>query len=567
MARRALCYGVSIQGAAALTSIGQCKNDALGMKDFLSQAQTGFDVISKIDPTAEEMRRSLFEVTHGCNATDQFLLYFSGHGRRGKNRKLYLCATDTDPDKLIISGLPFDQILEVIRESSLRSVLIILDCCYSGAAASSVLIKSSDDFLDEQTKEGFTDGWTILTSTTSVETTEVYEQDLMSPFTREFIASCKKLQTARNAWISVAEIYEELRFRLIHQRPTLFGQNPTFRVCPGQLKRADPAAHLGINFRVWDGAYFAFYGLLVLPYFRAWILLNPEKRRIDGAKKLSKNVDIIYNSKEIFESRVRKAQQDIQANAHSLNHLAAEIGSAITLLFPIGIEEVTYRRFSGSDRKYILHEREALRHRHYPLLSTRSLPSVTIEDTSWVVLETPEDYMREAFGVTLDYLRADNKSYTDNPIMILKEDSISRNAKYISIGRYTQQLISTSLIDIELVEKRTTVSILEGADERLDRVITARRKPSIRAGSFIEVQTSQQKEKKARKTEVACEKCMDEGKVSVEVNTRRYSVPCPECNWQESDQWKPFYDHPTSSESPSFLRRIQLGFHKKNKKT
>ena len=192
MARRALCFGVSIQSVPTLPSIAQCNNDVLGMEEFLSQTEAEFDVLSAVDPTAEQMRGSLFEVTHACAANDQFLFYFSGHGRRGKNRKLYLCATDTDPDKLIISGVPFDQILEVIRESSLRSVLIILDCCYSGAAASSLLIKSSDDLLDEQTKETFTDGWVILTSTTSVETTEVYKQDLMSPFTREFIGSCKK---------------------------------------------------------------------------------------------------------------------------------------------------------------------------------------------------------------------------------------------------------------------------------------------------------------------------------------------------------------------------------------
>jgi hypothetical protein len=256
---------------------------------------------------------------------------------------------------------------------------------------------------------------------------------------------------------------------------------------------------------------------------------------------------VIYNFKDVFGSRVKKAQEDIHANAQLLDSLSTEVGTAISLLFPIGIEEVTYRRFSGSDRKYIFRERATLKRRHYPLLSARNLHCVTIEDSSWIVLETPEDYMNEAFGVTLDYLRTDNMGSPENSIMILKEDSISRNAKYISIGRYTQQLINTSLIDIELSEKRTTVSKLEGADERLDRVISARRKPSIKTSSFTEVQTSEQKEKTARKAKVACEKCMDERKVTVEVNTRRYSVPCPECNWQESNRWRPFYDHSGSS--------------------
>jgi hypothetical protein len=338
----------------------------------------------------------------------------------------------------------------------------------------------------------------------------------------------------------------------MHQRPTLFGENPIFRVCSGQLKRADRTVQAGLSFRAWDGTYFAFYGLLVLPHFRAWTLLNPQERRIEGATQISTNVGVMYNFKDVFGSRVQKAQDDISINAHLLDHLSTEIGTAITLLFPIGIEEVTYRRFSGSDRKYIFHEKEPLRHRHYPVLSESTLHCVTIEDSSWTILATPEDYMKEAFGVTLDYLRTD-KSSPDNSIMILKEDSISRNAKYISIGRYTQQLINTSLIDVKFGEKRTTVSKLEGADERLDKVITDRRKPSISVGSFAEVQTSQQKEKATKKTKVSCKKCLDERRMVVEVNTRRYSVPCPECNWQESNQWQPFYGHSGSTEDkPQF---------------
>ena len=225
-----------------------------------------------------------------------------------------------------------------------------------------------------------------------------------------------------------------------------------------------------------------------------------------------------------------------------MEDLSNELGCPITLLFPIGIEPVTYRRFSGSDRKYIFHERSTLRHRHYPILSGNTLHCVTLDDASWIVLETPEDYFKEAFGVTLDYHRTE-KDAAENSILVLKEDTISRNAKYVSVERYTQQLINTSLVDTGLSEKRTTVSKLEGADERLDKVIHARRRPSITIGAFEEVKTSQQQRKLARNAKVSCSKCMDERKVTVVFNTRRYSVPCPECNSQESNQWRPFYDH------------------------
>jgi len=545
VARKALCFGVSAQSSPALASITQCRNDAVEMEKFLAHTGADFDVRAKVDPTINQMKELLFEATQACSANDQFLLYFSGHGRRGKNRKLYLCAKNTDPDKLVISGLSFDQILEMIRESALRSVLIILDCCYSGAAASSVLIKSGDDLLDEQTKESFTDGWVILTSTTSVETTEVYKQDAMSPFTRELISSCKKLQSSNDGWISVAQVYEELRYRLFHQRPTLFGHNPVFRVCAGTRAPAKQVVEPKIAFREWDSSNFVFYGLLVLPHFRAWILLNPPGRRFQGATPLSEGVDILYNHKDVFGARVQKAEESIRARPGVLLELSNAIGTAITLLFPIAIEEVTYRRFIGSDRKYILRETASPRRRQYPVVSTHSLHCVTVEDSSWVILETPEDYMKEAFGVTFDYQKAD-KEAPENSVMILKEDTISRNAKYISLARYTQQIINTSLIDTELGETRTTISKLDGADERLDKVISARRKRAITIGSFAEIETEIQRDRRARHVQINCKKCMDERKVTVEVNTRRYSVPCPECNWQENSQWKAFYDHKAS---------------------
>jgi hypothetical protein len=542
VARHAVCLGVSNQQFQTLPSIRQCSNDAMGMAEFLSHAEPKFVAVSAVDPSAEQVIRLLFETTQKCRVDDQFIFYFSGHGRRGRNRKLYLCAADTDADKLIISGISFDRVLEVIRESALKSVLIVLDCCYSGAAASSILIKSGDDLLGEQEKESFTEGWIILTSTTSVETTAVYKHDELSPFTKEFIAACKKLQTARHQWITIADVYEELRFRLTHQRPKLFGENPAFRICTGRHAGTDLSPEPSLRFRPWNGEYFAFYGLLVLSNFRAWILLNPPGEKIDrGAKNLS-GFDVLYNHAEAFKPKLKQAERDIASHGTILSRLVTDLGTRITLLWPTGIEEVTFRRFAGSDKKYVFRRSAAAICRGYPIASGRFIHCISHDETGWTVLETPEDYLKEAFGVSLDYRRTEAHS-TESSILILKEDSFARNAKYLSVGRYSQQLINISTVDTKLGEHRKTVTQLTGADERLDNIISSRRLISIPAKGAVTIDTDLQSKRRKENELVDCDRCMDEKEVVVEINTRRYRVPCPICNWDKNKSWMNFFSN------------------------
>jgi Caspase domain len=67
-------------------------------------------------------------------AEDTLLVYFAGHGRTGPHNELYLSMTDTDPDELRVSALPFDIIRDVLGDSPATNRVLILDCCFSGRA-------------------------------------------------------------------------------------------------------------------------------------------------------------------------------------------------------------------------------------------------------------------------------------------------------------------------------------------------------------------------------------------------------------------------------------------------
>ncbi|MGN2638616.1 caspase family protein [Nocardia takedensis] len=67
-------------------------------------------------------------------ASDTLLVYFTGHGVLDSRGRLYLALTNTDPDRIRWTALPFATVREAIAESSARTRILILDCCFSGRA-------------------------------------------------------------------------------------------------------------------------------------------------------------------------------------------------------------------------------------------------------------------------------------------------------------------------------------------------------------------------------------------------------------------------------------------------
>jgi hypothetical protein len=70
---------------------------------------------------------------------DLLLVYYAGHGLRHENRdELYLTAGETEADALAESAVSFNAVKDVLEGSSARTNLLVLDCCYSGMALSTM---------------------------------------------------------------------------------------------------------------------------------------------------------------------------------------------------------------------------------------------------------------------------------------------------------------------------------------------------------------------------------------------------------------------------------------------
>lgn len=65
-------------------------------------------------------------------ASDTLLVYYAGHGLIGPNQELYLAtsATDSLRDGLY-NALPYRALLESFQKSPAKTVVVVLDCCFS----------------------------------------------------------------------------------------------------------------------------------------------------------------------------------------------------------------------------------------------------------------------------------------------------------------------------------------------------------------------------------------------------------------------------------------------------
>jgi hypothetical protein len=136
MARRALIIGINSYGGD--NDLKAAVADAKAMAEVLSRHKDGeknFDSIVLLDRmedgspiTRPKLRAALNEL---FNFDGEVLLYFSGHGFLSKTGGL-LCTTDATKDDW---GIPMQEVVDLAIQSAASHILLILDCCHSGAIA------------------------------------------------------------------------------------------------------------------------------------------------------------------------------------------------------------------------------------------------------------------------------------------------------------------------------------------------------------------------------------------------------------------------------------------------
>ena len=131
--KRALLVGIDHYDRFG--SLDGCGNDVNALEALLSRNEDNspnFDCQKRTSLTGGVTRDELLGDLDGLvdTAADVALLYFAGHGA-GTGTDVALVTRDGTP---ATPGIAFSEILAKVAGSGVREVILILDCCFSGAA-------------------------------------------------------------------------------------------------------------------------------------------------------------------------------------------------------------------------------------------------------------------------------------------------------------------------------------------------------------------------------------------------------------------------------------------------
>jgi KAP family P-loop domain/Caspase domain len=188
----------------------------------------GFDVQTAINAPEANMRRELGRFFGDRGRNDLLLLYISCHGLKDESGQLYFATEDTELQNLAATALSAEFISQQMARSRSQAVVLLLDCCYSGAFTSGMTRKAGDGLDIGERFQG--SGRVVITSSSAME--YAFEGDapaegkaVSSIFTSAIVRGLQSgdADFDQDGWITVDELYEyvleQIREITPHQTP------------------------------------------------------------------------------------------------------------------------------------------------------------------------------------------------------------------------------------------------------------------------------------------------------------------------------------------------------------
>ena len=237
--------------------------DATDIVELFKKRGQGIDIEYKLLTDAQFQEQNVLELKEWLashtSVHDQVIIFYSGHGLRGKDNRLYLTTSETDFSQPAASAIPYDSLQYLLAYSPARQKLLLLDACSSGEFIPGVENPSlpvQNDILERLTAQNksaaylkaysyFPDlrretGATIISSSRSYQNSAEDVTWKNGAFTKLLIEGVQSLKADLNsdAQITVSEMQQYMLREL--PRLTQDIQNPTFR-----------RENLVVDFRLW----------------------------------------------------------------------------------------------------------------------------------------------------------------------------------------------------------------------------------------------------------------------------------------------------------------------------
>ncbi|MEV7418923.1 hypothetical protein [Streptomyces sp. NPDC089919] len=132
--REALVIATSTYEDPRLARLEAPGRDAAALSAVLADESIGDYVVRTVlDQPAHVVGQAIERFFKRRSSDDQLLLYLSCHGIKDPKLQLYFAAANTDKDLLDSSSVPAVFLNKQLVNCNARRILVLLDCCYSGA--------------------------------------------------------------------------------------------------------------------------------------------------------------------------------------------------------------------------------------------------------------------------------------------------------------------------------------------------------------------------------------------------------------------------------------------------
>jgi hypothetical protein len=204
-------------------------HDAQALAAVLQDPEIGdFKVSRVVDQPEAIVRRQIAAFFANRSPQDTLLAHFSCHGVKDESGQLFFAASDTELAALDATALPAEFVNTQMNKSRSRRIVLLLDCCYSGAFARGMQHRASEGVELQERFEGR--GRAVLTASSAMEYAfdgDTLTRDDASPsvFTSAVVQGLRTGDADRDGdgYVSVDELYDyvfdEVRQRTPSQTP------------------------------------------------------------------------------------------------------------------------------------------------------------------------------------------------------------------------------------------------------------------------------------------------------------------------------------------------------------
>ncbi|MFD7072592.1 caspase domain-containing protein [Nocardioides sp. NPDC059952] len=187
--------------------------DAEQLAGVLRNAEIGgFEVEVSLNEPEHVVRRKVSSFFDDRGLDDLLLLHLSCHGVKDEDGRLYFATPDTEVDHLDATSLPADYVNRQMTKSRSRRIVLLLDCCYSGAFARGMMNRGDERMDIMERFDGR--GRIVLTASSAMEYSfegdQLAGQGKPSVFTSALVEGLAtgEADRDRDGFVSVDELYD-----------------------------------------------------------------------------------------------------------------------------------------------------------------------------------------------------------------------------------------------------------------------------------------------------------------------------------------------------------------------